>query len=191
MNNIAIFASGSGTNAENIIRYFNFHPQKGAKVVMLYANKPEVYALIRAKKLGVPTHVFDRDTFYSSNEILAELNRLEVALIVLAGFLWLMPHNIVEAFPNKIVNVHPALLPKFGGKGMYGMNVHKAVKEAGERETGITVHYVNKEYDSGSIIFQAKCSVEKSDSPEAIAEKIHLLEQENFPRTVEEVLHKI
>ncbi|MDR1021711.1 MAG: phosphoribosylglycinamide formyltransferase [Prevotellaceae bacterium] len=191
MKNIAIFASGSGTNAENLIRHFNGKEQARACVKALFSNKPEAYALTRAAKLGVPAQVFGRSDLYSSNLILDELRRQSIDLIVLAGFLWLMPESIVSAFRRRIVNIHPALLPKYGGKGMYGMNVHRAVKAAGERETGITIHYVNAEYDRGDAIFQATCPVLASDTADDIAAKIHLLEQEHFPKIVEKIAAEI
>jgi phosphoribosylglycinamide formyltransferase-1 len=153
---------------------------------MLFANKPDIYAIERAAKLGVSSRVFSRNELHSG-AVLHELEQQNAALIVLAGFLWLMPESIIRAFPRRIINIHPALLPKYGGKGMYGMNVHRAVKAAGEQETGITVHYVNEEYDSGSTIFQAKCRVDEGDTPEQIAGKIHALEQEHFPRVIEQV----
>ncbi|MDR1343096.1 MAG: phosphoribosylglycinamide formyltransferase [Prevotellaceae bacterium] len=191
MRNIAIFASGSGTNAENLIRYFNGKGQAKACVKVLFSNKPDAYALIRAASLGVPAQVFGRSDLYSSSLILNELQRQSIDLIVLAGFLWLMPESIVSAFRRRIVNIHPALLPKYGGRGMYGMNVHRAVKAAGERETGITIHYVNTEYDRGDIIFQAACPVLSTDTANDIAAKIHLLEQEHFPKVVEKIAAEI
>ncbi|MDR2813062.1 MAG: phosphoribosylglycinamide formyltransferase, partial [Prevotellaceae bacterium] len=178
MNNIAIFASGSGTNAENLIRYFNHAGQSNARVKVLLSNNPDAYAITRAANLGVFSRIFGRNELYGSDVILQELRQQKIDLIVLAGFLWLMPENMVAAFRRRIVNIHPALLPKYGGKGMYGMNVHRAVKAAGERETGITIHYVNAEYDKGDVIFQATCPVCPDDAPDDIAAKIHLLEQQ-------------
>lgn len=188
MNNIAIFASGSGTNAENLIRFFNQAGQNGACVKLLLSNNPAAYALTRAANLGVPTRIFSRNELYGSEIILQELRQQKIDLIVLAGFLWLVPECLVSAFRRRIINIHPALLPKYGGKGMYGMNVHRAVKAAGERETGITIHYVNSEYDKGDAIFQASCPVCPSDTADDIAAKIHQLEQQHFPRVVAEVL---
>ncbi|MDR0711399.1 MAG: phosphoribosylglycinamide formyltransferase [Prevotellaceae bacterium] len=190
MSNIAIFASGSGTNAENLIRYFNHTHQNKACVKVLLSNNPKAYAITRAANLGVPARIFDRNDLVSG-AILEELRQQKIDLIVLAGFLWLMPESIVSAFRRRIVNIHPALLPKYGGKGMYGMNVHRAVKAAAERETGVTIHYVNGEYDKGDVIFQASCPVSSSDSPDDIAAKIHLLEQEHFPKVVEEIAAKL
>ncbi len=181
---IALFASGSGTNAENIIRYFS--DNESVVVDSLWSNKPDAYALQRAKKWDIKTYIFTRNQFYNSDEILSILNNRNVDLIVLAGFLWLIPANLVQNFT--IVNIHPALLPKYGGRGMYGMNVHKAVVANGESESGISIHYVNDKYDEGKIIFQASCSVLPSDSPEAVAEKVHGLEYEHFPKIIEEVV---
>ena len=191
MSNISIFASGSGTNAENLIRHFNHAGQSKACVKVLLSNNPEAYAITRAARLGVFTRVFDRNELYSSDAIMEELRRQKIDLIVLAGFLWLMPESIVSAFRRRMVNIHPALLPKYGGKGMYGMRVHRAVKAAGERESGVTIHYVNGEYDRGDVIFQASCPVAPDDTPDDIAAKIHQLEQQHFPRVVEEIAAEI
>lgn len=180
---IAIFASGSGTNAEEIFKYFQQHPS--IEVVTLLSNNEQAFALERAKKYGVPTFVFDRKQFRETQQVLEWLHKNEVTHIVLAGFMWLVPDYLVKAFPNRIINIHPALLPKFGGKGMYGMHVHEAVKAAAETETGITIHEVNEHYDEGQIIFQAKCEVGPSDSPEQIAKKVHALEYAHYPRVIE------
>jgi phosphoribosylglycinamide formyltransferase 1 len=184
--NIAIFASGSGTNAENIYHYFQ--KQKGADISLILTNKSNAFVIQRAKKLNIPICVFDKDDFYKTRKILDILIEKKVDLIVLAGFLWLIPENIIKSFEKRIINIHPALLPHFGGKGMYGDFVHKKVIETGQTESGITIHYVNEHYDDGDIIFQAKCKVEKDDTPETLAKKIHELEYENYPRIVEEVL---
>jgi len=181
---IAIFASGSGTNAQNIIEYFA--DNKYVVVDSLWANKPDAYALERAHKLGIETFVFKRDQFYKNTDITSTLNERKVDLIVLAGFLWLIPEYLIRDFT--IINIHPALLPKYGGKGMYGMNVHKAVVENMEKESGISIHYVNEKYDDGAIIFQATCPVLPDDSPEQVAAKVHALEYQHFPRVIEEVL---
>lgn len=186
---IAIFASGSGTNAEAIMQHFVGH--ENAEVVLILSNKPDAFVLERAKKFGVPTHVFDKSTFRNTNEIVDLLQLQNISLVVLAGFLWLIPEQLVKAFPNQIINIHPALLPKYGGKGMYGMNVHNAVKEAGETETGITIHYVNEHYDEGQIIHQIKCQITLEDSPEDIAQKIHLLEYEHFPKVIENLVNQL
>ncbi|MDY0781225.1 phosphoribosylglycinamide formyltransferase [Tenacibaculum sp. IB213877] len=187
MKRIAIFASGSGTNAENIIRFFQ--SSETAIVTRVLSNNEHAKVLQRSKSLKIKTLTFKRNTFFESNDIV-ELLKQEADFIVLAGFLWKIPANIIEAFPNKIINIHPALLPKYGGKGMYGMNVHKAVKENNELETGITIHYVNENYDEGTIIFQAKTAISLDDTPEKIAQKVHELEYKYFPKVIEEVILK-
>ncbi|WP_159521091.1 phosphoribosylglycinamide formyltransferase [Sunxiuqinia indica] len=186
MKKIAIFASGSGSNAQNIIEYFNGN--RNVIVDSLWSNNENAYALIRAERLGVETFTFSRDEFYHSIDILDELTDRKIDMIVLAGFLWLVPRYLTEEFP--IINIHPALLPKYGGKGMYGHFVHEAVVKNKEKSSGITIHYVNEKYDEGNIIFQANCDVEKSDTPDDVAQKIHLLEHEHFPRVIEEVLYQ-
>ena len=189
MKKIAIFASGSGSNAENIINYFKNDTENVVKIV--FCNKPDAYVLERAKRLSVPTFVFGREEFSHSDLVLNELKRLDIDLIVLAGFLWKVPDAIIEAYENRVINIHPALLPSYGGKGMYGMKVHEAVIAAGERESGITIHYVNNHYDEGTTIFQAKCEIVPGDTPEMLATKVHALEYEHFPRVIKEVLEKI
>jgi phosphoribosylglycinamide formyltransferase-1 len=184
MKKIAIFASGSGSNAENIARYFE--GSEYLNIECIYSNNRSAYVLERAKKFNIPTCVFSRDEFYNSDSVLNSLKSYGVDLIVLAGFMWLVPEYLVRNFP--IINIHPALLPKFGGKGMYGDNVHKAVVEAGEKETGITIHYVNEKYDEGQIIFQAKCDVLPGDTAEQVAAKVHQLEYEHFPKVIEGLL---
>lgn len=183
---IAIFASGSGSNAENIATYFK--DTKELQISLILTNKEDAYVVERAKKLGVPCMIFSREDFYQTNHILNTLKQNSVDFVVLAGFLWLIPENLLNAYPNKIINIHPALLPKYGGKGMYGDNVHRAVVANGEKESGITIHYVNKEYDKGDIIFQAKCLVEPTDSPEMVASKVHELEYQHFPKVIEQLL---
>lgn len=187
MNKIAIFASGSGTNAQNIIEYFR--DKKGACVDCLMSNNKESLALQRAQNLGIASFVFDRESFYNSDRIRDFLLEREIDLIVLAGFLWLIPTNLVGTF--KIINIHPALLPKYGGKGMYGMKVHAAVLENKEPQSGITIHFVNEVYDDGKIIFQAKCVVTPDDTPETLASKVHQLEYRYFPEIIEKVLQEI
>ncbi|MCB0459318.1 MAG: phosphoribosylglycinamide formyltransferase [Flavobacteriaceae bacterium] len=187
MKRIAIFASGSGTNAENIIKYFQ--KSSVASVVHVLSNKKDAKVLDRAKDLKVNYLHFTKDDFFADDTILNLLIK-EADLIVLAGFLWKVPSKIINAFPNKIVNIHPALLPKYGGKGMYGMHVHEAVKNNGEKETGITIHYVNENYDEGAIIFQKSVEIDVNDSPEDIAQKVHKLEYEHFPRVIEQLLLK-
>jgi len=181
---LAVFASGSGTNAEKIFTYFQNHPS--IEVVLLLSNNPQAYALERAKKAGIATHVFDRSQFREQTIILDWLQEKQVTHIVLAGFLWLIPAYLVKAFPHKIINIHPALLPKHGGKGMYGMHVHNAVKLAGDADTGITIHAVDDNYDEGKILFQASCPVYIHDTPEQIAGKVHELEYTHYPRVIEQ-----
>jgi len=185
MKRIVIFASGSGTNAENIIRYFK--NSNLISVVQVYSNKKDAKVLERAKQLEVSCLSFDRDEFYNSDNIL-NLLLSTTDYIILAGFLWKIPTSIIEAFPNKIINIHPALLPKYGGKGMYGMHVHNAVVKNNEKESGITIHYVNDNYDEGAIIFQKSFEVLVCDTAVHVAEKIHILEQENFPKVIEKVI---
>lgn len=189
MKSIAIFASGSGSNAENLITHF--HKTQCARVSVVLSNNPTAFVLERAKRLEVPSVLFSRTDFYQSESVLSILKEYKVDYIVLAGFLWLLPSNLIAAYPNRIVNIHPALLPKYGGKGMFGENVHKAVVANGETESGITIHYVNEHYDSGNIIFQAKCSLEQGETADSLAEKIHTLEFEHFPKVVESLLNKI
>lgn len=181
---LAIFASGAGTNAEAIMNYFLDDPD--IQVVMLLSNNPSAGALERASRFRVPTKVFNRQQFRESDEVVRWLKEASITHIVLAGFLWLVPKNILEAFPHRIINIHPALLPKYGGKGMYGDKVHSAVKAAGETQSGITIHEVNEHFDEGKILFQAVCPVSPSDTPEDIAENIHVLEHENYPVVIKE-----
>ncbi len=184
--NIAIFASGSGTNAESIVRYFN--NSQLAHVSLILSNNSNAYVLKRAEMLNVKTCLFDREQFYNSGKVLRILLDNDIDLIVLAGFLWLIPSELIKAYPDRIINIHPALLPKYGGKGMYGINVHKAVIESGDKESGITVHYVNEKYDEGNIIFQARCPVSAGDTPESLAEKVHELEYKHYPKVIEKVV---
>lgn len=183
---IAVFASGNGTNFQQICEYF--HDDADITVDILIVNKEKAYVRQRARNLGVEDYYFNREDFYHTNKIVDLLLSRGVDLIVLAGFLWLVPENLLSAFPNKIINIHPALLPHYGGKGMYGHNVHEAVIAAHEKESGITIHYVNEHYDSGDIIFQAKCELTDRDTVESLEEKIHLLEKEYYPKTIERVL---
>lgn len=182
MKNVVILASGSGTNAENIIRFFE--NSKISRISWLLSNNPQALALDKAKALGVNTMVFTRDDFYVNGRVLSFLQDEQPDLIVLAGFLWLVPSDVVKAFPGRIINIHPALLPNYGGKGMYGDKVHKAVIDNKEKQSGITIHYVNEKYDDGDIIFQASCSVSPDDTPETLALKIHALEYEHFPKVI-------
>lgn len=178
--NIAIFASGSGTNAENIAIHFESH--EFVRVKEILSNKKEAFVHQRAKKQGIPSRTFSREQFM---DVSFRKTLIDIDYIILAGFLWLIPKYLIKAFPNKIINIHPALLPKYGGKGMYGDKVHQAVIDGGEKESGITIHLVNEEYDKGKVLFQAKCDVEANDTPESLAKKIHELEYEHFPKVIE------
>jgi phosphoribosylglycinamide formyltransferase 1 len=180
---IAIFASGTGTNAEAIIKYFKSHT--AIEVIMLLSNNDQALALQRAKNLSVETRSFTREQFRESDVIINWLKEFQITHIVLAGFLWLIPKNLIQSFPGKIINIHPALLPKFGGKGMYGSKVHEAVKLSGDLQTGITIHEVNDQYDEGQILFQTTCEVSANDSPEEIAHKVHQLEHAHYPQVIE------
>ena len=186
MKNIAIFASGSGTNAENIIRYFK--DSKLAKVAVVITNKIEAGVVQRADALKVTTAYFQKDEWKTGESILELLRIEQVDFIVLAGFLLRIPDAILYAYPNKIINIHPSLLPKYGGKGMYGDRVHQAVVAAGEQQSGITIHYINERYDEGAVIFQATCPVEPTDTPETVAAKVHQLEYAHFPKIIEQLL---
>ncbi|QNM84978.1 phosphoribosylglycinamide formyltransferase [Polaribacter pectinis] len=185
MKRIVVFASGSGTNAENIIKFFNH--TKTAKVTQVLCNNEHAKVFNRCKNLKTKCLHFTKNDFITTDVVLDILKK-EADFIILAGFLWKIPEKIIAAFPNKIINIHPALLPKYGGKGMYGMNVHRAVKENKEAETGITIHFVNANYDEGAIIFQAKTALLEEDTAETIAEKIHVLEQRYFPRIIEDTI---
>jgi phosphoribosylglycinamide formyltransferase 1 len=183
---IALFASGNGTNAQRIIEYFKDHPS--VRVEIILSNNPGAFVLERARLAKIPSVSFNRKEFYESNFILDLLTVQGISFIVLAGFLWLIPRNLLEAFQGRIINIHPALLPKYGGKGMYGMKVHEAVIASGEKESGITIHQVNERYDEGEMLFQAKCPVEAGDTPETLAARIHELEYAWFPKVIEEIL---
>jgi len=185
---IAIFASGSGSNAQKIMEHFKY--SDSAEVALVLSNNPEAFVLQRADNFEIPTHVFDRHDFYESDEVVNLLKRLDIDLVVLAGFLWLVPENLLKAFPNKIINIHPALLPKFGGKGMYGDKVHKAVLAAGEEEHGITIHFVNENFDEGEVIYQAKFRVEPGDTLEVIKFNGQQLEHLHYPKVIENLLKK-
>ena len=188
MYRLAIFASGSGSNAEAIIQYFKDHSD--IEVSLIVSNRADAGVLDRAKRLNVESLVIRRKEFYDTEELLIQLKEKRIDFIVLAGFLWLVPKYLIGAFPEKIVNIHPALLPKYGGKGMYGHHVHKAVAAARESESGITIHYVDENYDEGSIIFQARTALEQNDQPDEIAKKVLALEHEYYPRVIEEILLK-
>lgn len=182
---IAVFASGNGSNAENIIRYFKDNEE--IRVALIISNKANAYAHTRAKNWGVPSYTFSKDEFEKGDPILEKLREYQIDFIVLAGFLLKISDPILKAYPQRIINIHPALLPKYGGKGMYGDHVHKAVLQAGEKESGISIHYVNERYDEGDIIFQARCPVLPSDTPEELAQRIHKLEYEYYPQVIEKM----
>ena len=201
MSNIAVFASGSGTNAQNLIRYFNSpretengqaENRSGARVEIVICNKPDAYVLERARKAGVKSYVLTKDELCGDriSELTEILRRHRIEYIVLAGYLLKIPRAIIDMYPDRILNIHPALLPAYGGKGMYGMHVHRAVIGAGEKRSGITVHIVDPAYDHGKILFQAQCEIAPGDTPEKLAAKIHELEQANFPGVVDEYLTK-
>lgn len=188
MKRLALFASGSGTNAENLIHYFA--NSQHVEVSLILCNKPGAFVIQRAKNHNVPLMVFDRRQFYGSNEVLQVLLDHKIDFIILAGFLWLVPTEILEAFPRSVINIHPALLPKYGGKGMYGGKVHEAVIENGEIESGITIHLIDELYDQGQTIFQTSCPVYPEDEPQTLAARIHELEYAHFPVVIEEFVKK-
>jgi len=184
---IAIFASGTGSNATKIVEHFKSHPS--ITVALILSNKKTAPVLQMAATNNIPTLLITRKSFYESESILADLAKHQIDFIALAGFLWLIPSYLVKAFENKMVNIHPALLPKYGGKGMYGMNVHRAVHDNKDRESGITIHFVNEQYDEGNSIFQATCGIDSEDDPAAIRSKVLQLEHYYFPRIIESVLN--
>jgi formyltetrahydrofolate-dependent phosphoribosylglycinamide formyltransferase len=180
--NIAIFASGAGSNAAQIIRHFA--GSKKVTVSLIVCNKPGAGVLAIAQNNGIPTLLIEKDRFFNADNYLPELRKYHIDLLVLAGFLWKVPDPLINAYPKKILNIHPALLPKYGGKGMYGDKVHEAVISAGETESGISIHYVDELYDHGQVIFQAKCKVDISDNAASLAKKIHALEHEHYPKVI-------
>ena len=186
MKNIAIFASGTGSNAKKIIEYLA--EKDHIQVALIISNKATAPVLDLARANNIPTLVIDRKTFYESETILDILGQHRIDFIVLAGFLWLIPAYLVRAFTRRMVNIHPALLPSYGGKGMYGIYVHRAVKAAGDTKSGITIHFVNENYDEGDIIFQASCPIDSTDSPETIAKKVLKLEHHYFARVIEKLI---
>ena len=188
MKRIAIFASGSGSNAENIYNFFKNTEE--IEVSLILTNNPNAFVLERAKKLDIPTLVFNREQFTQTDYVVDELKQAKIDFVVLAGFLWLIPQNLINAFPQAMINVHPALLPKYGGKGMYGDHVHASVVANKEEETGITIHYVNQNYDEGAIIFQARTSVSPGDSAADVATKVHQLEYDYFPKVIADLLNQ-
>ena len=185
---IAIFASGSGSNAQRIMEHFKRH--KEMEVAIVLSNRADSYVLQRADNFEIPTHVFSKEELYDSATILQLLKNLDIDIIVLAGFLWLIPANIIQQYPKRIINIHPALLPKYGGKGMYGDIIHETVIANHDHETGITIHYVNETFDEGEIIYQNKCLVENTDTTEKLAYKVHQLEHLHYPRIIEDLLKK-
>lgn len=187
MKRLAVFVSGGGTNLQRIAEYFSTNPNVEISIVV--SNKADAYALQRAKNLNIPSKVVDSPTFKSIG-FADELKSMDIDLIVLAGFLWLVPQTLINAFPNKIINIHPALLPKYGGKGFYGEHVHEAVVAAHEKESGITIHYANEKYDSGDIIFQAKVMLEEGETPDSLAAKIHKLEYKHYPEVIEKLINQ-
>ncbi|MEO6976771.1 MAG: phosphoribosylglycinamide formyltransferase [Mucilaginibacter sp.] len=186
---IAIFASGSGSNAQKIMEHFKRNPE--AEVVLILTNNPQAYVLQRADNFEIPSHIFNRHEFYDTDDVIRLLKNLQVDLIVLAGFLWLVPVSLLNAFPNKIINLHPALLPNHGGKGMYGDHVHKAVLAEGDDESGITIHFVSDQFDEGEIIHQSRFKIEPGDNLEVIKFKGQQLEHQHFPRVIEGLLKKM
>lgn len=185
---LAIFVSGTGSNARRIIEYFQDDPE--VEVALLISNKAKAPALEMAAEHGLETLVLQRAPFYEDEKLLHTLQEKGITFLILAGFLWLIPTYLIKAYPDRIVNIHPALLPKYGGKGMYGKHVHRAVIEAGEKESGITIHYVNERYDEGNIIFQARCEVRPDDSPESLARRVQQLEHRYFPEIIASLLTK-
>jgi phosphoribosylglycinamide formyltransferase-1 len=186
---IAIFASGSGSNAQKLMEYFK--RSSDAEISLVLTNNSDAYVLQRADNFEIPSHVFDRNEFYNTDNVIDLLKNLDIDLIVLAGFLWLIPKNLIAEYPGRIINIHPAILPKFGGKGMYGDYVHKAVMDAKETEGGITIHYVDENYDEGEYIHQAKYRIDKDDNMEMIKFKGQQLEHLHYPKVVESIVKKI
>ncbi|MBB4107954.1 MULTISPECIES: phosphoribosylglycinamide formyltransferase [Pedobacter] len=186
---IAIFASGSGSNAQKLMEHFKRSNE--IEISLVLTNNAEAYVLQRADNFEIPTHIFDKNEFYKTDEVVDLLKNLDIDFIVLAGFLWLIPKNLIHAYPGRIVNIHPAILPKFGGKGMYGDHVHQAVMAAGETEGGITIHYVNENYDEGEYIYQARYRIDKSDNLEMVKFKGQQLEHQHYPRIVEAIVKKL
>ncbi len=187
MTNIAIFASGNGSNAERIITYFKNHAH--TKVVCIVSDHQDAIVLDRAKKLNVPSYIFSGKQFKEGTEIIKLMQELKIDFIILAGFLRLIPENFIHIFPNRIINIHPALLPDFGGKGMYGENLFRTVLDSGEKESGITIHYVNENYDKGEIIFQTKCLIDENETIDTLEKKIHKLEYEHYPKIIEKLIN--
>ncbi|NTE00050.1 phosphoribosylglycinamide formyltransferase [Agrobacterium tumefaciens] len=186
---IAIFASGSGSNAQKLMEHFK--RSNDIEISLVLTNNADAYVLQRADNFEIPSHIFDKNEFYKTDEVIDLLKNLDIDFIVLAGFLWLIPKNLIAAYPGRIVNIHPAILPKFGGKGMYGDYVHNAVIAAGETEGGITIHYVDEHYDEGEYIYQAKYKIDRGDNLEMVKFKGQQLEHQHYPRIVEGLVKKI
>ena len=189
MRNIAIFASGNGTNAENIAEYFSKNEK--IKVALIVSNRANAGVHERARRLGIPSLTLPKADFIAGEPVLQVLQEYRIDFVVLAGFMCLVSEPLLRAFPNRIVNIHPALLPKFGGKGMFGHHVHEAVVAAGEKESGITIHYINEQYDEGQIVFQASCPLIPEDTPDTVAAKVHALEYRYYPQVIEQIIGKI
>lgn len=188
MKNIVIFASGNGTNAENIIKHFK--NSSLARVALVVSNKPDANVLEKAKHHHIPTHIINNEDLVNPNKLVSLLKDLPADLIILAGFLRKIPDKLLVHFPNRILNIHPALLPKYGGKGMYGKNVHEAVIASGDKESGISIHYINSHYDEGEIVLQKKCTVTEKDTSESLAQKVHRLEYEWYPVVIEKIIRE-
>lgn len=186
--NLIIFASGAGSNAQAIIDFFRDDPT--VKISMIACNKPQAGVLRIAEKEGIPTLIIEKEPFFRGDAYVADISALRPTLIILAGFLWKIPTALINAFPGRIINIHPALLPKYGGKGMYGHHVHEAVKAAGDSETGITIHLVDEKYDHGAHIFQAVVDLSPDDTPDTIAKKVHQLEHQYYPRVIRDLLNQ-
>ncbi len=186
MKHLAIFASGNGTNAERIIKHFENSNTSQVKVV--FTNNSKAGVINRAHELFIDVHIISRNDLYDTNKVLNIIKQYNIDLIILAGFLWLIPESLINIFENRILNIHPALLPNYGGKGMYGIRVHEAIIAAGDSKSGITIHKVNKHYDKGQILFQADFDIDKNETPQSLADKIHLLEYKHFPIVVEEYI---
>jgi phosphoribosylglycinamide formyltransferase-1 len=188
MTGLAIFISGSGTNMQRIATYFKHHAQ--ISVNLIVCNNPEAGAIAKAKALDIPLLMIDRNSLKNTQKLIEELRKFEIDWLILAGFLWLIPQTLIKAFPSKIVNIHPALLPAYGGKGMYGENVHQAVIKNKEKFSGITIHFVNEQYDAGAIIFQQQLEIQPNDTPSSLADRIHQLEHKYYPEVIENLIQK-
>jgi phosphoribosylglycinamide formyltransferase-1 len=186
---LAIFASGTGTNTQQIIQYFKSH--QAVRVALVVCNKPRAGVIEVAATAGIPVLMLEKEHFFTGDAYIPELLKFGIDFIVLAGFLWKIPPRLIRTFPNRIINIHPALLPKYGGKGMYGQHVHEAVIAAGEKESGISIHYVDEWYDHGNIIFQARCEINENDDAASLAQKIHALEHMHYPAIIEKTVQTV